>query len=103
MENTEHKSPLIHDTTEAKCACCGNSMYIETSIVEAEQGDGSFIPHRVVTGSFMQFIDKDGLPLGPIWPRCVECTEMGRVVEPIDNPEIISYYSKFEEAINATS
>lgn len=55
----------VEFSTVAKCSKCGKQVYVET-IVEIE---GKTV-ERIVTGTFRQSLDENGVPNGPETPFC---------------------------------
>lgn len=73
MDHTENRQPrLITDTTEAKCARCGEIAYVETHVAETG-ADGAVSHYKAVAGSYRQATDSQGQPIGPVIPTCI-CT-----------------------------
>lgn len=70
MEITTSKPPrMMTDTLEAVCGKCGNIAYSER-IVGVLNSDGGYDYHRKVSGGFTQKCDSEGVPTGPVIPKC---------------------------------
>lgn len=89
---------------EATCSFCGGSTYKETITSALNPADADdFISTVVISGSFMQFVDEDGIPFGPIWPRCNGCISNGKADEPVLKQEVIDVYMKIKGEGNASN
>lgn len=87
----QHKD--LQETVEcdARCATCSTVIAREVVVV----GAGVAIPHRVVTGSYVQFVDAEsGEPFGPMWGFCSRCLEAGVATNPVNLPEVQAAYRK---------
>lgn len=74
MEHTISKPPrMITDTVETVCKKCKNVNYREVTITEVHE-DNEVTYTRIVTGSFKQSCDSEGVPNGPVLPIC-NCEE----------------------------
>lgn len=63
----------ISDSFDAVCGKCKQVAYREL-IVGDLQPDGSYKHHKIVTGGFTQECDSEGVPTGPVIPKCM-CEE----------------------------
>lgn len=70
MEHTTSRPPKrITDSIETVCSKCKNVNYRELTITEYDE-EGSVSYTRIVTGSYKQSCDSEGVPNGPVLPFC---------------------------------
>lgn len=70
MDIAQNRHPrIITDSVEAICAKCGQIAYNERIIGEL-QSDGAYAYRKVVTGGYTQKCDSEGIPTGPVIPKC---------------------------------
>jgi hypothetical protein len=87
MENTQQEAPVEGIVTSATCSKCKAVIFEEEIITTTIQGKPAM--YRKVTGSYIQFLDEDGLSIGPYWPVCESCQS-----NPIQKPEAQEAYLK---------
>jgi hypothetical protein len=85
MEITKEETPSESICTSAVCSHCGGTMFTEEIFAEEEQS----IPHRKVTGCYVQFLDEEGVSTGPFWPVCETCE-----TNPLESIQVKAKYSK---------
>jgi hypothetical protein len=87
METTKEEAPCESLCTSAVCSKCGCTMFKEEIVTTTIQNKKAM--YRKVTGSYIQFLDEDGLSIGPFWPVCEACQ-----TNPLDSLQVQENYLK---------
>lgn len=70
MESTGSAQPRrISDSVDAVCSKCKQAAYREEVIGDLQE-DGTYKFQKRVTGCFVQGCDSEGIPTGPVVPKC---------------------------------